>query len=163
MPVPENFNKNIQTARKHLGITKKQLAEKAGLTPAYIRRMERVPCNLSLNTLRIIAKCLNVEMGWLLEEAATGSYPDGDLFCERLKRIRKEKNLKQDSISLGEYAEGDMLRYCDLENGHGNPTIKTLYKISRRMQVSIGDLIDGTRAYGPDQEKKESKDIVRAP
>lgn len=62
-------------------------------------------------------------------------------FCQRLKKLRKEKKLTQERIS--DIIEMDQSTYRAIENGQkSNPTFKTLVNLSIALDVSLKNLLD---------------------
>lgn len=53
-------SKNVKAARVKSGLSQRELAEKSGLSSAYISRMERNPQNMTIGTLGILAEVLDV-------------------------------------------------------------------------------------------------------
>jgi len=57
----------------------------------------------------------------------------------RIKELREEKGLSQQQLaSACNFEKSNMSR---LESGNTNPTVYTLYKISKALDVSISDLV----------------------
>ncbi|MHA4990548.1 helix-turn-helix domain-containing protein [Cetobacterium somerae] len=63
------------------------------------------------------------------------------LIGQRLNRLRKEKNLSLEELSLQTGVSKAML--SQIENGKSNPTVSTLWKISTALKVSFSFFIDG--------------------
>jgi putative transcriptional regulator len=59
---------------------------------------------------------------------------------ERIKELRKSKNLKQEDLS--EQAGLEQSYIGSLESGRFHPTVFVLWKISKALDVSIADLAD---------------------
>jgi transcriptional regulator with XRE-family HTH domain len=59
---------------------------------------------------------------------------------ERIRKIREEKNISQQEIAVAcDFEKSSMSR---IEAGRTNPTVTTLYKISKALGVTIKDLMD---------------------
>lgn len=58
----------------------------------------------------------------------------------KIKSIRVEKGLTQKK--LAEMAEMNEVQLRAIENGRGNPTVKTLEKIAIALEVPINDILD---------------------
>jgi len=56
-----------------------------------------------------------------------------------IKKVRKNKNLTQLDLASSLNIEDSALRR--IENGRTNPTIKTLLKIAKALDISIFDLL----------------------
>lgn len=60
----------LRTLRERKGLSQRALAERVGVTPAYITMLERgARKNPTVDTLKRIAKALGVSVGELLERA----------------------------------------------------------------------------------------------
>ena len=55
-----SFGQEVQKARKKMGLSQEQLAEKAGLHRTYIGMIERAEKNVTLLNIEKIAQALNV-------------------------------------------------------------------------------------------------------
>lgn len=68
---------------------------------------------------------------------------------ERVKTLRKEQDLSQESFSM---MIGLTRSYVSkIENGGCNPTLDALFKISRGFGMSLPELIDGIDPQAPTQ------------
>ena len=59
---------------------------------------------------------------------------------ERIVQLRTEKNLKQIDLAIRLNVEDSALRR--IEKGRTNPTIKTLYRIAKELNVKLSELIN---------------------
>ena len=59
---------------------------------------------------------------------------------QKIKIIRKKKNITQEK--LGEMAKIDPKSIIQIENGKRNPSLKTISKISRSLNVKTQELLD---------------------
>lgn len=57
---------------------------------------------------------------------------------KKIKEIRESKNMTQEDLM----AESKLENIARLETGNTNPTIRTLYKVCRALNVKLRDLID---------------------
>jgi transcriptional regulator with XRE-family HTH domain len=57
---------------------------------------------------------------------------------KRVKELRLKKGLTQEKIAY----ENDISKgnYSDIENGIGNPSLKTLLKIANSLEISLSEL-----------------------
>ena len=62
----ETVSRNIRKARLEVGLTQKELADKAGFKVSYIARLETKPQNLSLGVIERLAKALALAEGSFL-------------------------------------------------------------------------------------------------
>lgn len=60
------FGKNVQNARKVLGLSQEELAFRAGLHRTYIGMVERAERSISLQNAKKIADALNMKLDALL-------------------------------------------------------------------------------------------------
>lgn len=60
------FGRNVQLARKKLGISQEELADKAGLYRTYVGMIERAERSISLQNAKKIADALNIKLDNLL-------------------------------------------------------------------------------------------------
>ncbi len=60
-------------------------------------------------------------------------------FAMRLKKLRTERNLTQDS--LAKKAQISREYVARLEGGRQNPTLSTLQKLAKALKVKVGDLL----------------------
>jgi transcriptional regulator with XRE-family HTH domain len=64
---PERFAVRLKTLRESKGLTQEQLAKRAGISRAYLARLETGRHDPHLSRLRKLAKALGVKVGRLLE------------------------------------------------------------------------------------------------
>ncbi len=57
---------NVRGFRKHFGLTQEKLAEKADLHPTFVGDIERSNANITIDTLKKLAKALRIEPQILL-------------------------------------------------------------------------------------------------
>ena len=69
----QRFGKQLQRLRTHRGLTQEQLAVTAGLSRAFLTRLELGQHDPSLSTLVRVAKALRVSVTELLGESASAS------------------------------------------------------------------------------------------
>ena len=67
-----DIGKKIEKQRKEKGLTSKELAKMAEITPSMLSQIERGSANPSIQTLKVLAKALDVPtFSFLLEENNT--------------------------------------------------------------------------------------------
>lgn len=71
------------------------------------------------------------------------------VFCEKLKKARKARNLTQ--VQASELLGIKRNTYARYETGHAEPCHAVLFNISKLYKISIDDLLD------PDPEKLKFK------
>lgn len=64
---PTKIGKNLKKARKQLGLTQLQVAEKAGISVNYYARIERDEVNPSLELFEEVCKALKVKSSEILD------------------------------------------------------------------------------------------------
>ena len=62
-----NLGKNLRAARKRLGLTQEEVAERSGVQAGEVSRIERGKRDPQVSTLEKLAKALEVPPGQLLE------------------------------------------------------------------------------------------------
>jgi len=60
---------------------------------------------------------------------------------EKLTKLRKEKSLSQDDLSL--LCDVDRTYIARIENGKANPSFKVLLKIARGLKIKVSKLLEG--------------------
>lgn len=67
-----DIGKKIEQQRKEKGLTSKELAKMADITPSMLSQIERGSANPSIQTLKVLAKALDVPtFSFLLEDTNT--------------------------------------------------------------------------------------------
>jgi len=64
--IEEEFNL-LKAWRKHIGLTQKEVARRAGITQSALSQMERMATNNRTATLEMLAKALGIEAGQLVD------------------------------------------------------------------------------------------------
>ena len=57
---------------------------------------------------------------------------------EKIKKIRISKNLTQNELAME--CDFEKARLSRIESGHSNPTIRTLFKISKALDIPMEEL-----------------------
>ena len=60
---------------------------------------------------------------------------------QKIKDIRVEKGITQEQMDEGDYAIS-YRTVQDIENGQSHPSVRSIFKISRRLKVKPKDLLD---------------------
>ena len=63
----QNFGKQMKAIRKDKGLTQEQLAEKIGIHPTYVGKIENGKSNLSLLMLFKISRAVDVRLSEIFE------------------------------------------------------------------------------------------------
>lgn len=59
---------------------------------------------------------------------------------ERVRTMRMKKNMTQNDLAMAcDFEKASMSR---IESGQSNPTVRTLYRISIALEISIGELFE---------------------
>lgn len=80
MKLESIIGSNVRGFRKNLNLTQERLAEKSELHPTFLGDIERANVNMSIETLRKLAKALRVEPYVLLLK---GSFLDPELYQKK--------------------------------------------------------------------------------
>ncbi|HEX2801329.1 MAG TPA: helix-turn-helix transcriptional regulator [Phenylobacterium sp.] len=70
----------MRTRRRQLGLSQTQLADALGVSFQQVQKYERGANRVAASTLLLAAQTLNISVGWLLGEEATGREDDDDVF-----------------------------------------------------------------------------------
>lgn len=65
---------------------------------------------------------------------------DKDIFAKKLKEIRKGKNLTQDEVC--DKCDIDVSNYSKIETGKILPSLGSLYKIAKGLDIEINELFE---------------------
>ncbi len=71
-----NFGRNLQAARKRLGLTQAGFAAQVGVTQGYISHVEVGTENLTLDTAAKLARSVGRELPDMLEDPGAASDPE---------------------------------------------------------------------------------------
>lgn len=88
-PSEKRFGRHIRSLRKARGLTQEQLAERAGLAPDTIRRLEHGSFSPSVNTLEKVCVGFNLRMSRLFEGAEYGEDPGPRDLIEALSVLNR--------------------------------------------------------------------------
>jgi len=86
-----SIGNNIRKLRKQKGFTQKELAEKCNLSRSYLADLERGRYNPSLESLKLIANSLNVNISLLLEENGEEEVKIPKEYTEQYKVTLRDK------------------------------------------------------------------------
>jgi transcriptional regulator with XRE-family HTH domain len=88
-------------------------------------------------------------------------YPDSDKFLtclgERIRELRKAKNLSQSKLGLNAFIEKSTIQR--IERGLMNCTVKTLIKISNSLDVEYMELFNFSNNNEHHKEENNKEDI----
>lgn len=96
-PLLKTLARHMKERRKSLGLTQEQLAEKSGLSPNYIAKLElekRIP---SMSALVALAEALEVAVPELLSEETGEVWMDA---TEEIARVMKSLNAEDTAFAL---------------------------------------------------------------
>jgi len=69
--------------------------------------------------------------------------PDAlDIFAANLRRLRQERGLSQERLAHA--ADLNMTHVAKIERSEREPGVRTVAKLAKALQVSAGELFDGT-------------------
>ena len=142
--------KNIANIRHYLKYTQKEMAKMLDISLSKYKRLESNELSFLIDILMKIRTLFNIELDDIIlkelnvEEINFSNLllNKGKLMCffnKNLRMIRKNKN-----YSLPEMAEHlnlTLFQYRHLEYGDVQPSIQTLIKVSKNLNISIDDLL----------------------
>lgn len=85
------FAKNIEKLRKKRGLKKKELADKVGVSQAYITKVMQGEANYTLETMAKFAHALETDINLHMCDASPINRVDEQLFLGQLKPINSKK------------------------------------------------------------------------
>lgn len=85
------FAKNIEALRKQKGLKKKELAEKVGVSQAYITKVMQGEANYTLETMAKFAHALEADINLQMSDKNAMTRVDEQLFFGELKHVRNRK------------------------------------------------------------------------
>lgn len=85
------FAKNIEALRKQKGLKKKELAEKVGVSQAYITKVMQGEANYTLETMAKFVHALEADINLQMCDKSAMARVDEQLFFGELKHIRNRK------------------------------------------------------------------------
>lgn len=84
---------------------------------------------------------------------------DKEAFSKRLKEIRKSKNLTQDEIC--DKSDLDVSNYSKMETGKVLPSVKSLYKITKGLDMEPNDFFEFDHFVNEDTLDKKIQKIYK--
>ncbi|XID92255.1 helix-turn-helix domain-containing protein [Paenibacillaceae bacterium WGS1546] len=91
------LGQRIQTERKKLSLTQEQLAERVGVSDAYIGQIERGERSPTLETLVKIASRLGVTIDYLLQDSLV---PGDDNVIDQIRQLFIDRSAKEKQMAL---------------------------------------------------------------
>ena len=91
------LGKRARGERKKRALTQEQLAEKVGVSDAYIGQIERGERSPTLETLVNLANQLGVTIDYLLHDSLQ---PDDDHYIEQIKQLLADRSAKEKQMVL---------------------------------------------------------------
>jgi transcriptional regulator with XRE-family HTH domain len=143
---------NVRLIRASRGLTGRQLAERIGVSPSYLSKLERGTARLSVDLVRSISSVLHVVPGDLLTPGlnpATGSVrPAGDCVVSLIRaaerKILRVPKYPYDYHLLTPYGRGQLeLSWAELAPGTGDPEPK-IHGESEEAIVLLGGVLHVT-------------------
>jgi transcriptional regulator with XRE-family HTH domain len=147
-----NIGRKIKYIRKNKGFSQKELAQKSGVSQAYISAIENNVKNISLKTLKEICKGLGISVSEILSEDNKYNKIDG-IIQDLVKEIKKLTPTLQ--IKLKEFIEDFNYNYE-----------KKLNSDEVDKKENINDMIDKLRQelqllFEVENTCETDKDIIR--
>jgi transcriptional regulator with XRE-family HTH domain len=87
-----------------------------------------------------------VERKFIFDEAGLKA------FAKRLKEVRKMKKLSQEELALR--AELTLSQIARIETARINPTLSTIFRIARTLDIELSELFDFTLPVEDDSQRK---------
>lgn len=88
------IGKKVKAARKSLGLTQKELAEKTGYTESGISRVEKGEIDLPVSKIKVLATTLRVPVDYLIGEYLFQKEQDPAELIKSLPKDQREMILK---------------------------------------------------------------------
>ncbi len=88
-----DIGKKLKELRKKRGLTLRELSEVSGLSIGFLSQLERNKCTIAVDSLAIIANCLETKISYFIEEGTDGdslllkSYEREVLYIENERQI----------------------------------------------------------------------------
>lgn len=142
----------IRFARKELGLTQKQLAERLNITPTIISEWETGARNPKISSLQKIADIL----GLSITELCNFESPkiNNQTFGNRLRTARKAKCMTQSELADKCHCMDVQIR--KYESGQNDPSLSKLIQLARALDVSL-DWICGLTDNSPQHIELQTK------
>lgn len=132
--VTENLGDKIRALREQKGLNLSELGTLAGISLTYLSEIERGQVVPSIATLKTLAHVLDVPVSLFINNERKQS-----LVAEKLKRIRKYKNLSQKELAAKAGVSPGLIG--QLETGKVQASLRTIEKLAQALGVSVCALI----------------------
>ncbi|MEV2908462.1 helix-turn-helix transcriptional regulator [Paenibacillus larvae] len=127
------LGKNVKFFRKQKKLTQIELAEKANMSRSYLADVERGRYNPSVDTLKAIAKALNIEVQLLLKEDLDDTEQKNSKFEEESDAPKLEKNKSDKDLD-----DAEILTLAAHRVGHeGKLTEEQMDQIKLAMKIAL--------------------------
>ncbi len=142
----------LKYLRKEKKLYQKDIAKIIGATAVAYAKWENLNNDIPIDICNKLANYYNVSLDYLFGLTNTPQYDNTSLeisteiLCQRLKELRKERNLKQETV--GEMLSMAQSAYSDYENGKKIPSILKLLDLISIYNVSL-DYVLGKIDYNP--------------
>ncbi len=139
---------NVRTRREFLDLTRKQAAERVGLLPQYFATTENFNRLPKLGSLIRIARSLEVQPSWLLEDqfdvhrsiSKGSAYLDVKQVIGRIQDEREKQNL---TISqAAKLADWSTAQWYKLENNRRDVSALAAQDVCRALRIRLTRLLD---------------------
>ncbi len=139
---------NVRSRREFLDLTRKQAAERVGLLPQYFATTENFDRLPKVGSLIRIARALEVQPSWLLEEqfdpyrsvSKRTSYLDVKQIIGRIQDERKRQNLSV--AGAAQLAGWHTSQWYKLESSRKDVSVVGAFSVCRALGVRLEFLID---------------------
>jgi transcriptional regulator with XRE-family HTH domain len=157
----KTLGENIQSARKAVGLTQKELAEKIGVVQGTVQQYELNKREPRLETLGEIANVLNTSVLALIPKSYWGTIPEDNEKEENMTEIKYIRDkLPRTEILAAVAEEASELAQAALKlrracNGD-NPTPKKTWVCAAEFDEEVSDLINTLIAHYGEQLEYET-------
>jgi transcriptional regulator with XRE-family HTH domain len=108
--IDESVGRRVRLARERAGLTQEQFAYKLGVETTSISRYETAQRAFSLEMLERVARALDVNLGWLLEERLGQRTPTAKLRRDEEELLMMYRNLTGRQRAVARWAVREVRR-----------------------------------------------------
>lgn len=130
---------NIKKYRLLMNFTRKDLAQKIGVTESTVSRYESNERTPNLKILKSIADALGVTINDLINNIENNMIDENVSIGDKIKEYREIINITQKDLAEKSGLSESAIKYY--ETNKRNPKLETLSKIAEALGISINDLI----------------------
>lgn len=128
-PLGVGLGEKLRLARENRGMTLREVAAGAGISPTYLSEIERGNVHPAVSVLKRLSRVLHVPLASFLSPAERHGF-----LGEKLRRLREKLDMTQ--AELGARAGVSAALIGQIELGRVSPSLKTVNKIASALGVS---------------------------